>query len=202
METLRMERQKVFDPVLRIIHWFNGLAIVLLLATAYASELFEKGLGEKVVWTLHIFTGYGLSAGLAARVLWGVAGPRHARFSALWHPRAWAAALRMRFTRDGRFGHDPYASLAYLALYAALFVMAGTGLALAATEHGTGPLTPWLFDRVALGELVEEPHEAIHVLIIGFIVLHLGALVVHEWRGKTPVAQAMVSGYQYRETKE
>lgn len=202
METLQLERKKVYDPFLRILHWWNGLSIVLLLGTAYAAELFEKGAGEKTVWALHIYVGYALAAGIAARIAWGIAGPKHARFSALWHPRAWAGAVRMRFAASKGFGHDPYASAAYLLFYGALLAMAGTGLALAAVEHGTGPLTPWLFDRVALEELFEAPHEAIHVFILGFMALHIGALVVHEWRGKTPVAQAMVSGYQYRAVSE
>jgi cytochrome b len=34
------------------------------------------------------------------------------------------------------------------------------------------------------------------------VVLHIAALILHEVRHGVPMAQAMVSGYQYRKEKE
>ena len=43
METVTYRRQRVFDPLLRLLHWFNALAIVLLFATELGAEALEKG---------------------------------------------------------------------------------------------------------------------------------------------------------------
>lgn len=200
METMALERRKVYDPVLRLIHVVNALAIVFLAATGWSAEAFEKGPGEKTLWTLHIFAGYALAGGLTARVIWGLVGPKHARFSALWHPKEWAGALKMRFSPTLRFGHDPYASIAYIAFYLLVAGMVLTGFGLAAIEHAQGPLVPWLFDAVALEDVFEEPHEVMQLLIVGFVGLHLAGMLFHEWRDKTPMVSSMFSGYQYRRT--
>lgn len=202
METINLERRKVYDPVLRLIHIVNALAIVFLAATGWSAEAFEKGPGEKTIWTLHIFAGYLLAGGLSARVIWGLVGPKHARFTALWHPREWASALKLKFSSGLKFGHDPYASAAYIGFYLLVAGMVVTGFSLAAIEHAQGPLTPWLFDSVRLEDLFEEPHEIMQFLIVGFVGLHLAGMLFHEWRDKTPVISSMFSGYQFRRVEK
>lgn len=199
METLTFERRKTYDGVLRLIHAWNGLSILFLMMTVWLSELFEKGAGEKTLWQIHVYVGYALVVGLAARLVWGFIGPRHARFSDMWHPREWLRAVRSFSLRSTpRFGHDTLASGIYLAVYVLLLVMAGTGLALSAIEHSMGPLTPWFADKVLLKDFFEEPHEAIYSVLMAFVVVHIAALIWHEKVEKTPLAQSMVSGYQYK----
>lgn len=200
MDTLIYERRKIYDGILRFLHAWNGLAIIGLLLTAWVSELFEKGPGEKTIWLLHITLGYGLIFGLAARIVWGILGPHHARLRRLWHPNTWWQALRY-FKFPGKnhgFGHDPLASAAYITVYSVILGMGVTGLFLAAIEHGEGPLAAIFYDRVWLKHLFKEPHEVGSYLLVSFIVLHLTALLWHEWKDRVPVAQSMVSGYQYR----
>jgi Ni/Fe-hydrogenase 1 B-type cytochrome subunit len=48
-----------------------------------------------------------------------------------------------------------------------------------------------------LKELFKEPHQLIYYLLMWFVVVHIGALIWHESKDKTPIAQSMVSGYQY-----
>lgn len=198
METLTYRRQKVYDPALRLIHLWNGLAILFLMATIWLSDLFEKGVGEDTLWQLHIYIGYALLLGIVARLTWGIIGPRHARFSDMWHPAAWWKAMRnFNFQAKPRFGHNTLASGAYLLVYLLLAVMATTGLGLAAVEHSMGPLNAWVGDMPWLKEVFEEPHELIYNLLIAFVVIHIAALIWHEHKDKTPLAQAMVTGYQY-----
>jgi cytochrome b len=199
METLTYRRQKVYDPVLRLIHVWNGLAILFLMATVWLSNLFEKGVGEETLWKFHIYLGYGLILGFAARLAWGIVGPHHAKFSDMWHPSAWWTAMRsLNLQATPRFGHNPLASGIYLLVYILLAVMAVTGLGLAAVEHSMGPFNTWFGDMPGLKELFEEPHEFIYNLLTGFVVVHIAALIWHEWKDRTPLAQAMVTGYQYQ----
>lgn len=198
METLTYHRRKVYDPALRLIHLWNGLSILFLMTTIWLSDLFEKGVGEDTLWQLHIYIGYALVLGIVARLTWSIIGPHHARFSDMWHPAAWWDAVRnFNFQAKPRFGHNTLASGAYLLVYLMLVVMALTGLGLAAIEHSMGPLNPWIGDMPWLKELFEEPHELIYNLLIGFVVIHIAALIWHEHKDKTPLAQAMVTGYQY-----
>lgn len=147
MEILKYRRRKVYDPVLRLIHLWNGLAILFLMTTIWLSELFEKGVGEDTLWQLHIYLGYALLVGIVARLAWGFVGPHHARFSDMWHPAAWWNAIRHRdFQVKPRFGHHALASAAYLLVYGLLIVMAVTGLGLAAIEHSMGPFNAWFGD--------------------------------------------------------
>lgn len=198
METITYNRQKVYDPALRLIHLWNGLAIVFLMVTIWLSDLFDKGVGEDTLWQLHIYIGYALVVGIIARLAWGLIGPRTARFSNMWHPAEWWYAVRnLNFQAKPHVGHHTLASGIYLLVYLLLAVMAVTGLGLAAIEHSTGPLNPWLGDMAWLKDLFEEPHELIYYALMGFVVVHIAALIWHEHKDKTPLAQAMVSGYKY-----
>ncbi len=197
-------REKVYDPILRILHAWNGLAILLLVISSLVAEWFRYTPQAAELWRLHVWAGYALVLGLVGRFAWGLNGPTHARFSALWHGREWVAALRTRklFTAPEAFGHHPLAAAAYLAFYLVILAMAGTGLALAAIEQGQGPLVLWLGHDVTLKPLFKPIHDFLEEFVWAFVVLHIAALILHESRHGAPMAQAMVSGYQYRKEKE
>jgi len=199
-----LTREKVYDPVIRILHAWNGLAIILLVITSLAAEGLEYTPEAAALWRFHVWTGYALILGLVGRVAWGINGPEHARLSTLWQWQAWTAAARSRrfFTEPQGFGHHPLASGAYLVFYGMVLVLAVSGLALAAIEQGRGPLMTWLGHDVTLKYLFKSPHDFLEEFVWGFVILHIAALILHEARHGAPMAQAMVSGYQYRKEKE
>ena len=86
----------VFDGLLRLIHAWNGVAILALIATGLVAEELGEGPIEDAVWHWHMAFGYTLLGGLAARLIWGLLGPDTARLSDFWHPRAWLRVLRER----------------------------------------------------------------------------------------------------------
>ena len=188
---------RTFDPLLRLLHWVIALTIVALIATSQLADWFEHGPYETTLWNLHILSGYALTASLMARLLWGMVGPASARWRDLWHPTAWKDSLKnFRLPAAHRVGHDPIASLAYLFAYGVMALMVVTGLGLAASEFQTGPLAAWFGNATWLEDLLEDPHEAGFVLMLGFISLHMAALVFHQLRGER-VAQSMLTGKQY-----
>lgn len=197
-------REKVYDPILRTLHAWNGLAILLLVISSLVAEWLQYTPEASALWRFHVWAGYALIVGLVGRLVWGLNGPAHARLSALWHWREWLSALRTRklFGEPEAFGHDPLASGAYVAFYLIALVMAASGLALAAIEQGSGPLVFWLGHDVSLKHLFKTPHDFLEEFVWGFVILHIAALILHEARHGAPMAQAMVSGYQYRKEKE
>lgn len=191
------QSHRVFDPLLRLLHWVIALAIVSLIASSQLAEAFEHGPYEKTIWNLHILAGYGLTAALMTRLLWGLVGPASARWKDMWHPSVWKDSLKhLRLPGAHRAGHDPLASVAYLFAYGLMALMVATGLGLAASEFQTGPLAAWLGNAEWLEDVIKDPHEAGFVLMLGFIGLHMAALVFHQLRGER-VAQSMVTGKQY-----
>lgn len=203
MESLLLRRERVYDPVLRSIHAWNALLIVLLVLSGQIADWLEFDWPAAALWRLHLWLGYGAILGLTARLVWGLVGPETARWRALWHVAEWLAGLKQRrlFSAPSALGHHPMASAGYLATYLALLTMALTGLVLAAIDQGTGPLYPWLGYAAELKPYFRQPHELLQYLFILFIVAHLAALILHERRHGVPVAQAMVSGYQYLKEK-
>ncbi|HRH79946.1 MAG TPA: cytochrome b/b6 domain-containing protein [Thiobacillaceae bacterium] len=199
MEHLILRRERVFDPVLRIIHAWNALLVILLLITALTAEQLEFTWQAAALRRLHLWLGYLLFLGLVARFIWGLAGPEHARWSALWHPRTWLEALRSRrfFAASRTFGHHPLASGIYLLFYTALAMAAATGLALAAIDQGRGPLFVLLGHHMYYKPWVRTPHEWLEQITLAFLFAHMAALILHEKRHRVPIAQGMVSGYQY-----
>jgi Ni/Fe-hydrogenase 1 B-type cytochrome subunit len=203
MASVLLKRVRVYDPVLRVIHAWNALNIVLLVITGQIADALELAWPAAALWHIHLWLGYALILGFSARLIWAFVGPDAARWRALWHPAAWYAGLRDKrfFTAPEALGHHPHASAGYLVIYAALLTMAASGLALAAIDQGTGPLYALLGHAAELKASFRLPHDWLQYVFIVFIFAHLGALILHERRHGIPVAQAMVSGYQYIKEK-
>lgn len=201
MMRVTLIREKVYDPVLRIIHAWIGLTTLLLLLSSQVAKWIALTPEAATLWRFHAWLGYGLLLGVLARISWSVYGPKHANWRQLWTWRAWLAAVRSRafFTAPARFGHHPLATAAYLAFYAVALVLALTGLALAAIDQGQGPFYHWLGYEVVLKPWFRVPHDVLEEFVLGFVLLHIAALIQHERLHGIPLAQAMVSGYQYRE---
>lgn len=201
VERRTLRRERVYDPVLRLLHAWNALTLTLLLVSGLASPYLGWGADSHWAWRLHVWLGYGLLLGVYARGVWGLIGPAEARWSSLWRPRYWLRAWTARqwFTPPSQFGHHPLASVAYLGVYALLCGMLASGLALAAIDMDMGPLYPWLGHAVQAMPFLRLPHEIGAYLLGAFILIHLAALILHEHRHGIPMSQAMISGYQYLE---
>lgn len=98
---------RVWDPLVRIFHW----SLVALFTIAF---LTSEDWGS-----LHRAAGYAVMALLAIRILWGLAGPRHARFSDfLYPPGEIAGFLRDSLAMKAKryVGHNPAGGIMVIAL--------------------------------------------------------------------------------------
>lgn len=203
MARVELKSAHVYDPVLRSLHWVNAALVIALLLSGLVAWNADPGAMTAWLHDWHGWLGAALAVSFSARIAWGVAGPDHARFADMWQPEAWRRTLgRGRlFAPPEHFGHHPVASLAYLGLYALLAGLILSGLVLLAIMQGQGPLSHWLGLHRAYQAIPLALHEIAAWAVLGFVGMHLTALILHPLRHRVPVAQAMITGVQYLRDK-
>jgi len=160
---------RVWDPLVRIFHW----SLVAAFATAF--------IVEDDLLAVHVWAGYLVLALVAVRLVWGVIGTHHARFTDFVRsPRTVLAylgdALRLR---AGRYlGHNPAGGAMVVALLLLVGATGLCGLALYGAQELSGPLAPLMGGlSPAWGEALEETHEVLANLTLAFIVVHVVGVI-------------------------
>ncbi len=162
---------RVWDPFVRIFHW----SLVGLFAAAWAtSENMTKP---------HVWIGYAMLGLLAARILWGFLGAKHARFADFVKPPGETLAYLGAMAKGHaprHLGHNPAGGWMILALVAAL---------------GVTGLTGWLMTGPLWGkEWVEEVHEAAAFGTLALVGLHVAGVVLSSLAHGENLVRAMITG--------
>jgi cytochrome b len=193
---------KVWDPLVRIFHW----SLVLAFTVAYLS-------GEEAddALDLHVWAGYAVLGLILLRIVWGLIGTRHARFSDfVYRPSAVLGYVRDLISHRARryLGHNPLGGVMTIALLLSLLAATVSGLALYAAEENAGPLAGLVAgagrhehatghdgeegDKGA--ELLEEVHEFFSQFSLFLVFLHIGGVVVSSLAHKENLPRAMITG--------
>ena len=199
---------RVWDPLVRILHW----VVVVAFFTAYFTE-------EDLLAT-HTWAGYVVAAVVAVRVVWGFIGPRHARFADfLYSPRS---ILRYGFNllrldpRERYLGHSPVGGLMVVALLVGMAATVWSGLEVLASEEGAGPLAradrAWPDVSVIAAASAngdeeaeegyegggaadwEEIHEVAANTTLVLVVLHVGGVLLASFVHRENLIEAMFTG--------
>jgi cytochrome b len=208
-DTAATKKIRVWDPIVRIGHW----VLVVGFFTAYftGDEFFQQ----------HLWAGYAVAATVAIRIVWGVIGPKHARFSSFVRSPAVVFAYVSDLVK-GRgkrhVGHNPAGGAMIVALLISLAGTAGTGMALYAVEDNKGPLAGIFTaapqqaepaytgargdedDEEEAGEhaggedIWEGLHSVFVYLTLGLVALHVGGVVFSSLAHKENLVRAMVTG--------
>ena len=179
MDTIRT---RVWDLPTRLFHW--------LLAACIVGSLVSVNIGGNAIgW--HFRFGYAILALVLFRVVWGFVGPRYARFSS-FPPSPTAAIAHLRGNAPVRAGHNPLGAFSVYALLLALAVQVGTGLFANDDIMWEGPLRPLVSN--AASELLTRVHRLNRFVVIGLIVLHLGAIAFYALVKKEPLVRSMIDG--------
>jgi cytochrome b len=170
---LERDRIRVWDPFVRVFHW----SLVLSYALAWASA------EESAV--LHERAGYFVLALIGLRLVWGLVGARHARFSDfLVGPRRTLAYLRS--LRSGHplyyLGHNPVGGWMVVALLVSLVAASVSGVMMGGGENGV-----W-----------EEIHEGFANLSLLLVIVHVSGVAVASLLHHENLVKAMVTGFKIR----
>ena len=173
------EYRLVWDLPVRVFHWLLVLSIIGSYTTA------KLGL---MPW--HIRLGELMVGLLVFRLIWGLVGPRHARFiNFIKGPRSVGQYLKGGIRS---VGHNPLGAGMVLLMLLLLVLQVGTGLFSTDDIAFTGPYFPSVSHDWA--EKLTAVHHKNFNIILGAIVLHLCAIVYYTFVKKEPLVQAMVHG--------
>ena len=179
---------RVWDSFVRIFHW----SLVLTFTVAWLS-------GEELE-VLHAWAGYAVFGLVLLRVVWGVIGTRHARFSDFVYPPAAVKTflgdtLQLRARRY--LGHNPAGGAMIVLMLLCLVLVSVTGVAVYGIEEGAGPLAMLAGSSAALEEVFEEMHELFASLMLLLIVIHVAGVVVESLIHRDNLVKAMVTGRKH-----
>jgi len=161
----------VWDAPVRVFHWL----MVFGFAGAYLTAESER-------WRLvHVTLGYTMVGLVAFRLLWGLFGSRHARFSSFVRGPA-AVARYLRSLAGARpehhAGHNPAGALAVVTLLAMTWLVGATGWA------AYNDIGPWW----------EELHEGMASAMLAIVGMDVGGVLLASWRHRTNLIATMVTG--------
>lgn len=167
-------RTKVWDPIVRIFHWTVAAGVIANLTLLRHDE------------KPHIYVGYVVVAALAVRLVWGIVGRGHARFTSfIPGPRGFFGYVRAMLRRqEPRFvGHNP-AGAAMIVVLLALLATVGT--------------SGWMMglDRFWGVAWVETLHEVSANLLIGAVALHVVGAITESIRHRENLPLSMITGYK------
>lgn len=177
---------KVWDPFVRVFHW----TLVLSFFIAYITE--EDFL------TIHSFAGYTILALLLLRIVWGLVGTRHARFSDfIYSPHTIKTFIKDAFSLKAKryLGHNPAGGAMILFMLISLLITTATGLAVYGLEEQAGPLASWFTQKDSLwGEIFEEVHEFFANFTLLLIFIHVAGVIVESLIHKENLVKSMIDG--------
>lgn len=166
----------VWDRFVRVFHW------TLVSCVTFNYAVMDDGK------TWHQWVGYLALALVAARLVWGFVGTRHARFSDFF-PTPRRLLAHLRDLRAGHHepsqGHNPLGALMMLALMATVLALGTTG---------------WLqtLDAFWGDEWLQDLHHTLGNGLIALATLHAVAALVMGRLERTRLVKAMLTGVKER----
>lgn len=182
-----VQQIRVWDLPTRIFHWLLAAAVIGSVVTAKIG-------GNAMVW--HFRLGYLIFTLLAFRLLWGVFGGHWSRFATF----TYAPQTLLRYVRGTArpeehldVGHSPLGAGSVFALLAVLAAQVGSGLFADDEIANAGPLVK--FVSGATSSLLTGWHKNFgQWIIIGLVVLHVGAILFYRFRRGRDLVRPMITG--------
>ena len=166
---------RVWDPFVRLSHWMIFFAFVI-------TQLTEEGF-------LHNWSGYAIGGLVVLRCIWGLVGPKHARFTDfVCRPRAALDHLRelMTFRARRYLGHSPAGGAMVVILFAMLLLTVASGMAALGREEG----------------VMTGLHELFANATLFLVVAHVGGVLLASLVHRENLVRAMITGKKRAEDRQ
>lgn len=166
-----MTERRVWDALVRLAHWTFAIGC----AAAFLTEESRS---------VHKIVGYIVFGALAARLIWGFVGSKHARFANFVRgPQDVLAYLRAMVRGEEPYyeGHNPLGAVMIVGLLLLLTVITISG---------------WMttLDMFWGVDWVEELHETSAELLLWIVPLHVGGVIFASLRHQENLVWAMLTG--------
>ena len=166
------EMVTVWDLPVRLFHW----SLVILFAMAWISaEEWDK---------LHEWVGYIIGGLVAFRIVWGLMGSQHARFTDfLYRPSIVVGYIKDSISlRAKRYiGHNPAGGAMVIALLLSIIVVTVSGIAMTDVL----PIS---------GEWIEEIHEAAANFTLLLVAFHIAGVIFASFEHGENLIRSMFTG--------
>ncbi|RGP38085.1 Ni/Fe-hydrogenase, b-type cytochrome subunit [Pseudotabrizicola alkalilacus] len=210
----------VYEAPVRIWHWINAAAILVLCVTGYfiGSPLPSMQIGEATdqfvfgyIRFAHFAAGMILTVGFLGRIYWAFFGNHHARqlfYVPFWSASFWAEVwyeirwyLFIAKEPKKYVGHNPLAQLAmFFFITLGVSFMIVTGMALYAEGAQAGSLTDTLFGWVHTLTWNSQRLHTLHHLgmwwIVIFMIVHIYVAIREDIMSRQSIVSTMISGHR------
>ena len=167
-----------YGNVAMALHWISGLAILLLLPLGFLMQTADPGI-QVVLYRAHAVLGLSALVLTVLRVVW------------------WLAIDRRPAPMEGPDWQKAVAKGVHILFYAALLALGASGIGMMALsgagayifERGVAP-PPGIFDEVA----PRMVHGLMSRLLIVLLVIHIGAVLMHQLRKRDGTLARMLPG--------
>ena len=210
----------VYEAPVRIWHWLNALAILVLIVSGYfiGSPLPSMQIGEATdqfvfgyIRFAHFAAGWVLTIGFLGRIYWAFFGNHHARqlfyvpfwsghfWSEVWFEIRWYLFLAKEPKKY--VGHNPLAQLAmFFFITLGVSFMIVTGMALYAEGAQEGSMTHDLFGWVHSLTWNSQRLHTLHHLgmwwIVIFMIVHIYVAIREDIMSRQSIVSTMISGHR------
>lgn len=208
----------VYEAPLRLWHWVNAAAILVLCVTGYliGSPLPTMEISEATHQFLfgyirfaHFAAAMIMTVGFFGRIYWAFVGNHHAKqmfmlpfwkaewWAEVWHEVKWYAFLTNKPKKY--VGHNPLAQIAmFLFMTVGMTFMIVTGFALYAEGLGQGSWADVIFGPVlaAVGNshILHQLHHLGMWAIVIFMMIHIYAAIREDIMSRQSMVSTMISG--------
>ncbi len=182
-------RTKVWTISIRIFHWLLAIGF----AAAYILSDFHE------YENLHYAFGLLVGALVLFRLIYGIIGPRYARFGDFPIAIRHQIEFVTNFFKKGKtyVGHNPAASLVMLGIFFVGLACSISGYLLYSTEN------PSLVNVALSEDLLEEAHEVLGNLFLVLVIFHLlGLLADRLFHSEAKTLGSIVTGYKAVEAED
>lgn len=170
-----MRSTQVYDLPTRLFHWlFSGL---FLLSFVIAKTVDD----ESLAFSYHMLSGLLLGGLVIWRIIWGVIGTEHSRFSGFnlnpLHLKDYFLGILLG-SKKRWLGHNPASSWAAITMFALALGLASTGYLMSTGNK----------------ETFEDIHEFMANTFILVIIAHIAGVILHSIRHQDALALSMIDG--------